>query len=45
MLSVPDLSGSFAVLAASGRDRLYARPVDTIVAWTVAEVGGALIRL
>lgn len=45
MLSVPDLSGSFAVLAASGRDRLYARPVEMIVAWTVAEVGGALTRL
>lgn len=45
MPSVPDLSGSFAVLAASGRDRLYARPVGTIVAWNGAEVSHALTRL
>ncbi|MBP8230980.1 MAG: aminodeoxychorismate synthase component I [Rhizorhabdus sp.] len=45
MPPVPDLSGSFAVLAASGRNRLYAQPVDTIVAWTGADVDEALTRL
>ncbi|MGC6331091.1 aminodeoxychorismate synthase component I [Rhizorhabdus sp. FW153] len=45
MAPAPDLSGTFAVLAASGRDRLYAKPVDSIVARTGEEVGEALTRL
>lgn len=45
MAPAPDLSGTFAVLAASGRDRLYAKPIDSIVAWTSEEVGEALARL
>lgn len=45
MTPAPDLSGLLAVLAASGRDRLYAQPVESIVAWTGEEVGDALARL
>jgi len=45
MAPAADLSGLFAVLAASGRDRLYAKPVDSIVAWTGEQVGDALARL
>lgn len=45
MPSPPDLSGEFAIVAAAGRSRLYARPVGTIVARTAGEVDTALGQL